>query len=140
MNHDMSNDKEQPRVWRITVDERMSDDWVRLLVTRLAPGKSIFTDSYDDWDPDEDEVNASDKDFLARMHGQPGDSVTWASLQEGQVYLAGEFVVVGKPPQAFEVAPGTHRFERIDHYPLVKNQTKDLYARLVDDQDGVRLA
>jgi hypothetical protein len=85
--------RKTPQVVRITVDERLSDDLVRLLIAPLAAGVNTITDRDEDWGP-EQEVMVSPANYAQRM-GVREDELSWHALAEGQVFLVGEFEAAG---------------------------------------------
>jgi hypothetical protein len=129
----------RPHVYRITVDERLDDHRVRLLITSLAEQPyrdgQRFQDRYETWMPDEREESLSQAEFcsLRAELGIPTTSVSWTALDEGRVYLAGEFEIAA---DAFEIASGRAAFERIDHLDFVKIPAGELYTSLLVRQTG----
>jgi len=126
-------------VRRITVDERLSDDHVRVLIAPLTEKVETCADRDEDWGP-EREVLVSPTNYARRM-GVRKEELSWRALEEGQVFLVGEFEPLGDPaaPDGFRVRPGARAFLRIDRLPLVKEQAKRLYSALVrgeEVQDG----
>jgi len=60
----------------------------------------------------------------------PND-LPWETLEEGQVYLSGEFEVVGKKksPEHFKVSPGKKAFMRIDNLEeFFREEVRYLYS------------
>ncbi len=123
-------------VRRITVDERLSDDHIRLLIASLAEGVETFADRDEDWRP-EREVLVRPATY-ARWMSVRKEKLPWRTLEEGQVFLAGQFEVLGDPaaPDGFQVCPGVRAFLRIDRLPLVKEQAKLLYSALVRGEEA----
>jgi hypothetical protein len=123
-----------PCIYRITVDERLDEDRVRLLITSLAHKAyrdgERFRDSYDTWVPDEREESISQSE-LACLRTELGISSTqldWKALEEGRVYLAGEFSLVA---DGFAIARGDAAFERIDQLEFVKAPAREFYTNLL---------
>ncbi len=136
----MARHKESP-VYRITVDERLNDDLVRLLIAPLAAGVDTFADRDEDWGP-EQEVMVNAANYALHM-GVREDKLPWRTLAEGQVFLVGQFKTVGPQtaPAGFQVRPGPGRraWLRIDNLSLVKEPAKLLYSALIqrqEEQDG----
>jgi hypothetical protein len=123
--------RNQSPVRRITIDERVSEEFVRLLIAPLAEGLKDFTDKDQDWGP-EQEIWVSQRTYARRM-GTRKQDLSWQGLQEGQVFLSGQFKLVGSEEelQGFQVKPGANKFLRIDQFPLVRRKIKKLYADLV---------
>ncbi len=133
--------KKESLVQRITVDERLSDDLIRLLVAPLKAGVEVIEDRDAEWGPEE-EVMVNAADYASRM-GVLAAKTPWHTLAEGQVYLAGQFVPVGdaKAPTSFTVRsgePGEPGCFRIDDLDLVKDRAKQLYSALMQGKEGAR--
>jgi hypothetical protein len=128
-----------PCVYRITVDERLDEHRVRLLITSLADQPyregQRFQDRYETWMPDEREESLSQAEFcsLRAELGIPSTPISWTALDEGRVYLAGEFSVES---DGFGIASGRAAFERIDHLDFVKIPACELYTSLLVRQTG----
>jgi hypothetical protein len=128
-----------PRVYRITVDERLDEHRVRLLITSLADQPyregQRFQDRYETWKPVEREESLSQAEFcsLRSELGIPSTPVSWTALDEGRVFLAGECSVAA---DGFGIASGQAAFERIDHLDFVKVPTCELYTSLLVRQTG----
>lgn len=128
-----------PRVHRITVDERLDEDRVRLLITSLAPRPDPrapyqdgdrFEDRYETWMPDEREVCLSQSEFtcLRTELAISSTKITWKGLSEGQVYLAGEFAIAA---DGFMIARGQDQFEPIHHLEFVQEPDRELYMSVM---------
>jgi len=130
----MDKRKKAP-VRRITVDERLSEDHIRLLIAPLAEGVETFTDQDEDWGA-ERQVLVRPTTY-ARWMGVRRKKLAWRALEEAQVFLVGQFEVLGDPaaPDGFRVCPGARAFLRIDRLPLVKEQAKRLYSALVRGEE-----
>jgi hypothetical protein len=131
----MARHKKSPVV-RITVDERLSDDLVRLLIAPLAGGVDTFADRDEDWGPEQEMlVNATN---YALQMGVREDKLPWHTLAEGQVFLVGQFKTVGPQtaPEGFQVRPGGRAWLRIDNLSLVKEPAKQLYSALIQRKEG----
>jgi hypothetical protein len=133
-----------PRIHRITVDERLDEDRVRLLITPLAPRLHTpayedgdrFQDSYETWMPDEREVCVSHDEFLwlraeLAISTTSTTNITWTGLSEGHVYLAGEFSIAA---DSFVIARGQDQFEPINHLEFVEAPARELYTSLLGDK------
>ena len=131
----MAKQKESP-VYRITVDERLSDNLVRLLIAPLAAGVDTFADRDQDWGPEE-EVMVNAANYALRM-GVPEAELPWRTLAEGQVFLVGQFETMGAQtaPEGFKVRPGERVWLRIDSLSLVKEPAKRLYSALMQRKEG----
>lgn len=80
--------------------------------------------------PNEREETLSQAEFcsLRAELGIPSTPITWKELEEGRVYLAGEFSVAA---DGFEIASGRAAFERMDHLDFVKNPACEFYTSLL---------
>ena len=147
----MKKHSKRVRVWRITIDERLDKDLVKIGVARLLPGHTnLGQDDLDSWS--EEKVRLIRPSTFLRTFGlrktdpllrtlygelKPGTeekdlkSALWRSVEEGQVYLAGEIEVKGKDrrkPDGIVTCPGAHSVLRIDRIPAIKKRHKDLYS------------
>jgi hypothetical protein len=132
-----------PRVHRITVDERLDDDRVRLLITSLAPKPEprppyqdgeCFHDRFETWMPDEREVCITQSEFtcLRTELGISSSKITWKGMHEGCVYLAGEFSIGA---DCFSIARGQDQFEPINDLEFVKMPVRELFTSLLAAHD-----
>lgn len=124
--------KKKVIVRRITVDEKLSEDLIRVLVSSLKEGIKKFRDKMEYWEEENEELVRPDS-FVKKM-GIPFSEkkkFKWENLREGQVFLSGAFDVVDikKPPGRFEVNPKRKEFLNID--ALVKKDIKKLYFRVL---------
>ena len=117
-----------PKVYRITIDEKLGQDHIRILVATLKADKLTFKDDPDYWSEEEiSHIYPDDYGDLLRLSGVNFREWIWEKLKEGQVFLAGEF----EPPQSFEdetfikVKSGLNSFMRID--PFIKGWIKQKY-------------
>jgi hypothetical protein len=123
-----------PRVHRITVDERLDEDRVRLLITSLAPKHfhdgEHFHDRYETWMPDEREICLSQSEFphLRAELAIASSNIAWNGLDEGCVYLAGEFWIAA---DSFVIARGQDQFEPIHGLEFVETSARELYSSLL---------
>lgn len=124
--------KKKVIVRRITVDEKLSEDLIRVLVSSLKEGIKKFRDKMEYWEEENEELVRPDS-FVKKM-GIPFSEkkkFKWENLREGQVFLSGAFDVVDikKPPGKFEVNPKRKEFLSID--TLAKKDIKKLYFRVL---------
>jgi hypothetical protein len=128
-----------PCVYRITVDERLDEDRVRLLITSLADKPyrdgQCFQDCYETWLPDEREESVTQTEFawLRAELGISSQQIAWKALAEGMVYLGGEFSIVA---DGFVITRGESAFERIDHLEFVKTPAREFYTNLLVRRAG----
>ncbi len=121
-------------VWRITVDEQLADDLIRLVVCPLAEGVKEFFDRREDWGK-ERQWQARPNTYARKM-GIPAaqrGKWPWERLAEGQVFLSGEFEIVGKrmAPTYFKVSPGRQEFLRIDDLEMVREGFRRTYSEVL---------
>jgi len=123
-------------VRRITIDEKMGERLIRVLVCGLADGVHEFSDQLEDW--------GAEQEFLvrpqnyAKVLGLPAGEqyqkeYAWDGLSEGQVFLSGEFEVADDPkaPTRFQVSPGRKKFMRIDQIKVFRERFKRRYSDLL---------
>jgi hypothetical protein len=139
------------RVRRICIDERLDGDLVKIGVADLRSGYTdLGDDDLDSWA--EEEVRIVRPSTFLRSFGLSGKhpelqalvaelplgpeendpaAFFWRSLEEGQVYLAGEIEMRGIDRSSIEgitVCPGAFSVVRIDRIPVIKNKHKMLYS------------
>lgn len=121
-------------VRRITVDEKLTDGLIRLVICRLAEGVEEFFDREGDWDK-EQEAWARPKNYVRKL-GIPSElreEWPWGRLAEGQMFLSGEFEIVEDrtDPKYFKVSPGHQEFLRIDDLEVFKDGVRRIYSELL---------
>ncbi len=118
-------------VQRITIDEKLSEDLIRLLVSALKGGIKKFRDQMEYWEEEKEELVRPDS-FVKKM-GIPiseKKNFKWQDLREGQIFLSGAFdVVIKKLPGMFEINPKRKEFLSID--ALAKKDIKKLYFKVL---------
>jgi len=146
----------EPDVKRITVDERFGDWSIRLLIATLAgkarkSGKINRLQNIDCWTAEKcvyvDRDNfisnlglGSDISSMARAVNEvigkveqtPTINLLWLGLEEGQVFIVGNFRVKGdrfKPEYLTISSTPTIEFLRIDRIESFKDNSKSLYSR-----------
>ena len=131
--------KEKPKknaiVNRITIDEKLSEDLIRVLISPLKKGIKIFKDKMDYWEEEKEELVRPDT-FVRKM-GIPFSKkkkFRWEDLREGQAFLSGSFSIADgkKNPGRFEVNPRRKEFLSID--ALAKKDIKKLYFKVLGRQ------
>ena len=117
------------RVRRITVDEKLSDGLFRFVFCQLTEGIKQFTDRDDEWQEEREKL-VHPQDYSRILDVKKSEAPVWETLQEGQVYLSGEFKVIGDQtkPECFEVNPGRRKFLRIDNLDMIDEGVKSLYS------------
>ena len=121
-------------VWRITVDEQLADELIRLLACPLAEGVEEFFDRKEDWGK-ERQWQARPKTYARKM-GIPSaerKKWPWERLAEGQVFLSGEFRIVNDrtAPKYFKVSRGRQEFLRIDDLEMVREGFRRAYSEVL---------
>jgi len=117
------------RVRRITVDEKLSDDLFRFVFCSLKEGVERFSDQSDKWQEEQEKL-VNPKNYSRILYVKKSEAPAWGTLQEGQVYLSGEFEIIGnkKNPEDFKVSLGQRNFLRIDELDIVDETVKSLYS------------
>jgi hypothetical protein len=117
------------RVHRITVDEKLSDDLFRFLFCSLREGIKQFRDRDDEWQQEQEKL-VHPKTYSRILDVKKSEAPAWETLQEGQVYLSGEFKITGDQtkPECFEVSPGRKNLLRIDNLDMINEGVKSLYS------------
>ena len=119
-------------VQRITIDEKLSEDLIRVLISPLKKGIKKFKDQLEYWEEEKEELVRPDS--FAKKMGIPFSKkkqIKWDTLREGQAFLSGSFDVVDtkKTPGKFEVNPRRKEFLSID--ALAKKDIKRLYFKVL---------
>lgn len=134
-------------VYRITVDERLSEDLFRLEVCELLEANKLgeFNDEPSSWI----ELDLHGGEVLARQPLEKGEGlpegsdefwsyiyhslfrkIPWKDLKEGQVYLLGAFEIrQTETKKNYFIRPGASNIEQIDDD--VYDQTKILYYKVL---------
>ncbi len=126
---------ENKRVRRITIDDKLEEKLIRVLVCNLAPGVREFSDLPEDWGMER--AFSMRPGNYAKMLGLPSGEqyqkqYTWDALSEGQVFLSGEFEADNpESPTKFRVVPGRKEFVRIDQVRFFRDRFKEQYAKLL---------
>lgn len=102
------------KVQRITIDEKLSDNLIRILVAGLKPNLKTFDDSPEYWG-EEKEFLVNPKDYREQM-GMPraARKWSWRKLYEGEVFLSGGFREISGDGIKFEVDTKQRNFQCID--------------------------
>ena len=130
----MTTERSSPQVWRITVDERLADDLIRVVRCRLAEGVGEFWDRTDEWDR-EYALLITPEDYARKLGIPSEEELPWSALEEGQVFVMGEFGAVravgaaeDAAPARFSVTRGRASFLRIDQMDVFRDGLKAVYA------------
>ncbi len=117
------------KVQRFTIDERLSDNLIRILVADLKPGREKFGDDPEHWGK-EKELLVSPKDYRGQM-GMPraARKWPWRKLYEGQVFLSGGFREISGDGN-FEVDAKQENFLCIDR--VSKERVKKDYMKALE--------
>jgi hypothetical protein len=150
----MDKEDKIPKVYRITIDERLSEDLLRLEICELikVDESGAFKDEPEFWkdiSADGEEIVArpidpdkkTEKESYTRLMSIPESEASqypWNDLKEGQVYLSGSFEVKEvkdgeKTARRYFVSTGEEAFKRIDGD--VKKNTEILYFETVSQGD-----
>lgn len=125
----MKRELRKVRVRRITVDEKLSDDLFRFVFCSLNEGIKKFTDRDDEWQEEREKL-VHPRNYSRILYVKKSEAPAWETLKEGQVYLSGEFKVIGDKtkPEYFEVSSGQREFLRIDNLEIIDEGIKSLYS------------
>ena len=125
----MKGDLRKVRVRRITVDEKLSDDLFRFVFCSLGEVIKKFTDRADEWQEEREKL-VHPRNYSRILYVKKSEAPAWETLKEGQVYLSGEFEVIGDQtkPEYFKVSPGRRHFLRIDNLGMIDEGVKSLYS------------
>jgi len=120
--------KQIPPVLRITIDEKLEDDLIRILVAQLNYGEITFSDDSSYWQ-EEEEFLVKPSDYQKKMYMTQANAKKWSwdRLHEGQVFLIGRFQssVNRSGKNIFITDTKKRKFQRID--PLIKDHVKKKY-------------
>lgn len=124
--------KKNAIVNRITIDEKLSEDLIRVLISPLKKGAKKFRDQLDYWEDEKEELVRPDT-FVRKM-GIPFSKkkeFKWENLREGQAFLSGSFNKADrkKTTSRFEVNPRRKEFLSID--AQAKKDIKKLYFKVL---------
>jgi len=146
----MNKEDKIPTVHRITVDEQISEDLIRLEICELIKydESGEFKDDPEYWKDivkEGDEILArptnqekeSKRDLYTDLMAIPESQVKqfpWKELKEGQVFLSGAFEIKeeqsgDKKIKRYYIRPGKKAFEQIDDD--VKKNTKNIYHEIL---------
>jgi hypothetical protein len=125
----MKGELRKVRVRRITVDEKLSDDLFRFVFCSLKEGIEKFADQGDRWQEEQEKL-VHPRNYSRILDVKKSEAPAWETLHEGQVYLSGEFEVIGDQtnPDYFKVSPGRRKFLRIDKLDIIDEGVKSLYS------------
>jgi hypothetical protein len=115
----------------------MSEEYARLLIAPLSgsvKARQTFLDEHGIWGKEREQyVDLKTWPRHARSLGASTGILPWEELQEGRVYVVGQFKVMGTAPKitGFQIKPGEARSERIDNIEAVKTELKTMYSKLL---------
>jgi hypothetical protein len=125
--------KQTSPVRRITIDERLADGLIRILIANLKDGVATFSDDSKYWEEEKDLLVRPD-DYRKKM-GMTRANVKkwpWDNLYEGQVFLQGRFRGSRnrRAKGIFVTDIKRRSFQRIDH--LSKGRIKNVYLTALE--------
>jgi hypothetical protein len=125
----LTNNQQKAKIYRITVDEKLSDNLFRFLICQLKDPKTRFIDRVDEWTEEKTRI-VNSKNYTRTLRVTKSQAPIWESLVEGQVYLSGEFKTVDDPkkPAYFIIDPNKKSFKRIDNLQVIKDGVTTLYS------------
>jgi len=119
------------KVRRITVDERLSDELIRVLVADLKANLKEFSDDPENWG-EEVELLVRPEDYREKM-GMPrlARKWSWRKLYEGQVFLSGGFEKIeGEEAETMFKVDAEMNFQCIDD--VSKERVKRSYLAALE--------
>ena len=128
----MTNNQQKTKIYRITVDEKLSDNLFRFLICQLKDPKTRFIDRVDEWTEEKIRI-VNPKNYNRTLRVTKSQAPIWENLVEGQVYLSGEFKTAHDPtkPTYFTTNPQKKNFIRIDNLQIIKEGLKTLYSDIL---------
>lgn len=118
-------------VRRITVDEKLSDNLIRVLISGLAAGIKEFNVNKGKWQ-NEKEVFITPQNYTEKlgMSKSMEKKLPWEDLKEGQAFLYGNFEIKGsRKSPAIVIHKGPLRILRIDN--LIRSEVEELYSAVL---------
>jgi len=125
----LTNNPQKTKIYRITIDEKLSENLFRFLICQLKNPKTRFTDRVDEWTEEKEKI-VNPKNYTRTLHTKKSQAPIWENLTEGQVYLSGEFKTADDPtkPTYFTTNSKKNNFIRIDNLQIIKEGLKTLYS------------
>ena len=126
----MGRNIRSPRIFRITIDEKLSEDLIRILVSKLQTDLYQFSDETHHWGK-ETESFITPKNHPRKL-GIPNSLIKefpWDIFQEGQVYVSGEFIYLNANNPCFTIERGVQSFVPIAD--ISKDIVKKLYSEVL---------
>jgi len=127
------SEKQTAPVRRITIDEKLGDNLIRILIANLKDKTAIFSDDSIYWKEEkEDFVRREDYQSKMEIPDENVEEWPWARLHEGQVFLSGRFQMHDNlgAKTAFVVDLQRRNFQRIDQ--LFKDSFKRKYLAALE--------
>ena len=118
-----------PPIYRITIDEKLSENLIRILIARCNRNMKKYSVEKDFW-TDEEEQFITPESYQSLMKIIPSKSrkFKWNQFQEGQVFIAGKVKSVSQTKSKFLFAKSTRsNIYRVDHY--IKGIVKSIYEQ-----------
>lgn len=118
-----------PPIYRITIDEKLSENLIRILIARCNRNRKKYSIEKDFW-TDEEEQFITPENYESRMKIIPSKSrkFKWNQFQEGQVFISGKVRKVLQTKSKFLFAKSTRsNIYRVDHY--IKGIVKSIYEQ-----------
>ncbi len=133
--------KEISPIYRITVDERLSDDLVRVLFAELKTVKdgSLFDDTVNSW-KEEKVLLVHPETWIEKLPAPLSDTKKYpfSSLYEGQVFLCGNITLNRSKNRnkRFKINKSTPR--RLLHVTsYIREDIKKLYSKALTEGKGI---
>jgi len=131
----MTNDSEKQTspVRRITIDEKLEDDLMRILIANLKDNVTTFSDDSTYWE-EEEELLVRPDNYQKKIGMTRDNAKKWPrdNLYEGQVFLVGRFRVIRNrgAQTTFVVDVKRRNFQCIDR--LIKERVKKKYLAALE--------
>ncbi len=121
-----------PRVRRITIDEKLTDNYVRALSATLSKGSKTFIFGEGRWGREREtfwELN----NYVRKLGVPKKIAPSWSMIAEGQVYIVGEvkLIEVDDKPAYFNVEEGAQEIIRVDQLEIYNDDLKWIYFELL---------
>jgi len=117
-------------VRRITIDEKLADDTIRILISTLDTDKTEIDLSDNVWSKEE-EFMIGPANYDREMGMSDPNKYPWEHLKEGQVYLSGNFTPIlnEETLKQLQIGKKEGNFLRVDEY--LKDGIKELYSKAI---------
>lgn len=119
--------KEKKEVLRITIDERLSEDLVQLMIAKLKSTKDGEYNLLGDLWSEEEVYQVDTLDWASFLSNYYLKKYPFQNLKEGQVYIFGPIGIQSRGKSQLIVFKGNKKLISITEY--IKRDTKNLYNK-----------